>query len=63
MLHRLWLTDDQAKTLCRALRAHIITLHKCASEMHIDNDLELEENYVEEANALDEILDLIDTEG
>ena len=62
MLNRLWLTDDQAKTLARALRAHIITLNKCAREMHIDKEYELEEKYVEEANALDDILDLIDKE-
>lgn len=61
-MKRLWLTDDQAKTLCRALRAHISTLHKCAYEMGADGDHDLEEKYVEEANALDDILDIIDTE-
>ena len=62
MLHRLWLTDDQVKTLRRALRAHISTLYKCADEMHADKAYDLEEKYVEEANALDEILDIIDRE-
>lgn len=61
-MKRLWLTDDQAKTLCRALRAHISTLYKCANEMHADKAYDLEEKYVEEANALDDILDIIDTE-
>lgn len=62
MLHRLWLTENQAKTLARALRAHIITLYKCADEMHIDKAYDIEEKYIEEANALDEILDIIDKE-
>ena len=62
MLHRLWLTDQQAKTLARALRAHICTLYKCADEMHIDKAFDIEEKYIEEANALDEILDIIDQE-
>lgn len=62
MLHRLWITDDQAKTLCRALRAHICTLHKCAYDAGADGAHEMEEKYVEEANALDDILDIIDTE-
>lgn len=61
-MNRLWLTDQQAKTLSRALRAHICTLYKCADEMHIDKAFELEEKYINEANALDEILDIIDTE-
>ena len=62
MLHRLWLTDNQAKTLARALRAHIYTLYKCADEMHIDKAYDIEEKYIEEANALDEILDIINQE-
>ena len=61
-MKRLWLTDEQAKTLARALRAHICTLYKCADEMHIDKAFDIEEKYIEEANALDDILDIIDTE-
>ena len=61
MLHRLWLTDEQAKTLARAIRCHIQTLYKCADEMHIDKAYDIEEKYIEEANALDEILDIITT--
>ena len=61
-MKRLWLTEEQAKVLARALRAHIKTLYKCADEMHIDKNIELEEKYINEANALDEILDLINTE-
>ena len=61
-MKRLWLTDDQAKTLCRALRAHISTLHSCAYDAGADGEHEMEEKYVEEANALDDILDIIDTE-
>lgn len=62
MLNRLWLTNEQVKVLRRALRAHISTLYKCADEMHTDKAYDLEEKYVEEANALDEILDIIDRE-
>ena len=62
MLHRLWLTDEQAKTLVRAIRNQIRDLYKCADEMHADKEYDLEEKYVNEANALDEILDIIDTE-
>lgn len=63
-MKRLWITEEQAKTLSRALRAHICTLYKCAEEMHIDKafEIEIEEKYINEANALDEILDIIDTE-
>lgn len=60
MLNRLWLTDEQVKTLRRAIRAHISTLYKCADEMHLDKAYDLEEKYVEEANALDEILDILE---
>ena len=52
-MKRLYLTDDQAKCLARALRAHIQTLYKCADEMHI------EEKYIDEANDLDVILDIL----
>ena len=62
MLHRLWLTEEQTKTLARALRAHICTLYKCADEMHIDKAYDIEEKYIEEANALDDILIIIDQE-
>ena len=61
-MKRLWLTDDQAKTLARAIRNQIGELYKCADEMHADRAYDLEEKYVEEANALDDILDIIDTE-
>ena len=58
-MKRLWLTEEQAKCLARALRAHIQTLYKCADEMHYDKNLELEEKYIDEANALDTILDIL----
>lgn len=61
-MKRLWLTEEQAKVLSGALRAHIHTLYKCADEMHIDRNLDLEEKYIDEANALDEILDIITME-
>jgi hypothetical protein len=58
-MKRLWLTDKQAKTLARAIRCHIQTLYKCADEMHIDKAYDIEEKYIEEANSLDDILDII----
>ena len=59
---RLWLTDEQAKTVSRALRNQVISLYKCAEEMHNERAFQIEEKYINEANALDEILDIIDTE-
>lgn len=61
-MNRLWLTDQQTKILTRALRAHIATLYDRAEDMHNERSFELEEKYVDEANALDEILDIIDKE-
>ena len=61
-MKRLWLTEEQSKTLIRALRSQITTLYKCAEEMHTDKSYEIEEKYINEANALDEILDIIATE-
>lgn len=58
-MKRLWLTDQQTKTLARALRAHIQTLYKCAEEVHIDKAYEIEEKYINEANDLQNILDII----
>lgn len=62
MLKRLWLTEEQAKTLARALRCHIQTIYKCADEVHLDKAYDIEEKYIEEANALDDILDIITME-
>lgn len=62
MLHRLWLTDEQAKTLAKALRAHISHLHYSAYEVRAEGDHDAEEMFVEEANVLDEILDIITME-
>ena len=61
-MNRLWLTDQQSKTLCKALRNQILSLHKCAYEAGADGDHDAEERFVEEANALDDILDIIDKE-
>lgn len=58
-MKRLYLTEEQAKCLARALRCHIQTLYKCADEMHTDKAYDLEEKYVDEANALDVILDIV----
>lgn len=61
-MNRLWLTDQQTKTLCKALRNQILSLHKCAYDAGADGDHDAEERFVEEANALDDILDIIDKE-
>ena len=60
MLYRLWLTEEQTATLRRALRAHIQTLHKCAEESHYDKAYDIEEKYVNEANGLQDILDIVE---
>ena len=60
MLHRLWLTDEQAVVLVRALRAHIHTLYECATDAHFDKALDIEEKYVEESNKLQDILDILE---
>lgn len=62
MLNRFWITDDQAKTLARAIRSQIQSLYKCADEMHDDGAYEIEEKYINEANELMDILDIIDRE-
>ena len=59
MLNRLWLTDQQSKTLVRAIRNQIRELYKCADEMHAERAFQIEEKYINEANALDDILDII----
>lgn len=59
MLHRLWLTDEQSGAVVRALRNQIKTLYECADEMHTDKAYDLEEKYVNEANVLDDILDVL----
>lgn len=61
-MKRLYLTDEQTKTVVRALRNQIISFYKCANEMHNERAFQIEEKYINEANALDEILDIIDTE-
>lgn len=61
-MKRLWLTDQQTKILVRALRNHVISLNNLAYDAGADGDHASEEKYVEEANALDDILDIIDTE-
>lgn len=58
-MKRLWLTDQQAKTLVKALRNQVLSLHKCAYDAGADGDLTSEEKFVEEANALDDILDIL----
>ena len=62
MLHRLWLTDAQTKTLVRALRNQVIFLNKCAYELGANGYHDKEENCINEVNAIDDILDIIDTE-
>lgn len=59
MLNRLWLTDEQTKTLARAIRNQIKDLYKCADEMHTDHAYDLEEKYIDEANVLQDILDVL----
>lgn len=57
---RLYLTDEQANSVRRALRCQINELYKCANEMHNDNAHDIEEKYINEANILDDVVDVLD---
>ena len=57
---RLWLTDEQANSVRRALRCQIKELYKHANEMHNEGAHDIEEKYVNEANILDDVVDVLD---
>ena len=57
---RLWLTDEQAVSIRRALRCQIKELHKCAEEMHNDKAYHIEEKYMNEAKILNDVVDVLD---
>lgn len=57
---RLYLTDEQAISARRALSNQITTLFKCAEEMHNDKAHDIEEKYINEANILSDVVDILD---
>ena len=59
-MKRLYLTDEQTAVLVRAIRAHVHTLYECATDAHFDKAYDIEEKYVEEANKLQNILDILE---
>lgn len=59
-MNRLWLTDQQTKSLIRALRNYIPQLHKCMNEALDDENLRAADGYIGEANILDTILDTLE---
>ena len=42
-MRRLYLTEEQSKTVVRALRNQVISLYKCATEMHNERAFQIEE--------------------
>lgn len=59
-MNRLWLTDQQTKSLIRALRNYIPELHRSMNEALDNNDLKLGDSYCNEANILDTVLDSLE---
>lgn len=59
-MNRLWLTDQQTKSLIRALRNYIHQLNKCVKEAIDDGNSVAAEGYNNEANILDTILDTLE---
>lgn len=57
---RLYLTDEQAISVQRALKCQIKELHKCAEEMRNDNAFGIEGKYIYEANILKDVVDVLD---
>lgn len=56
-MKRLWITEEQADTLKRALNNHIIRLKKCARQ---EEDLYIRSKYLEEASKISDIIDIIE---
>lgn len=56
-MKRLWITEEQADTLKRALDNQIIRLKKCARQ---EEDLYLRNKYLKEAMKISDIIDIIE---
>lgn len=56
---RLYLTDEQANSVQRALNCQIKKLCECAKEMHNDNAHDIAEKYINEANILDDVVNVL----
>lgn len=56
-MKRLWITEEQADTLSRALTNQVIRLKKCARQ---EEDLYLRNKYLDEAVKISDIIDIIE---
>lgn len=56
-MKRLWLTDEQAGTLSRALNSQVFRLKKCAAQ---EEDFDIKSKYLEEAIKISDIIDIIE---
>mgnify|MGYP003287277435 CR=1 FL=1 len=56
-MKRLWITEEQADTLKRALDNQIIRLKKCARQ---EEDLDIKSKYLDEAGKISDIIDIIE---
>lgn len=56
-MKRMWLTDQQAETLRRALNNQVFRLQKVASQ---EEDLGLRLKYLNEVDDISDIIDIID---
>lgn len=56
-MKRLWITEEQADTMKRALDNQIIRLKKCAKQ---EEDLYLRNKYLEEAKKISDLIDIIE---
>lgn len=56
-MKRLWITEEQADTLKRALNNQISRLKRCARQ---EEDMYLQAKYIEEVHKINDIIDIIE---
>ena len=56
-MKRLWITEDQAKTLSRALNNQVFRLKKYAAQ---EEDFDIKSKYLDEAVKISDIIDIIE---
>lgn len=59
MLHRLWLTDDQADLVAKALRFYSRDLQRGFNEAMMLKDSEAAEDFNDVINKIDDLIDII----
>lgn len=60
MLHRLWITDDQACLVTAALRFYSRDLQNKFDDAMMNEDLEATENINDVINKIDDLLDILE---